>query len=170
MESSLGYLFSAVILMGLIQIACGAFSLGKFIRLVPHPVMLGFVNGLAIIIFTAQFGQFTKGGELLEWTPLAIMCGLIALTMIISVGLPKITRAVPATLAGMAVVTVIGYFMNQQEPGMVRTVLDFVKDQDPSISTIAVGFPTFALPKIGFNLESFYFILPYAFLAAAVGR
>lgn len=168
-ESSLGYLFSAVILMGLIQVACGIFRLGKFIRLVPHPVMLGFVNGLAIIIFTAQFKQFTQGGDLLDWTPLAIMCALIALTMVISVVLPKITKAIPATLAGIAIVTVIGYFMNEQQPGLVRTVLDFVKDQDPSITTIAAGFPVFSLPKIGFNFESFYFILPYAFLAAAVG-
>lgn len=169
MESSLGYLFSAVILMGMIQVVCGILRLGKFIRFVPHPVMLGFVNGLAIIIFTAQFGQFTEGGKLLQSTPLIIMGLLIALTMAINVVLPKITKAVPATLAGIAIVTIIGYFMNQNDPGIVRTVLDFVKDQDPSITTIAAGFPTFELPQFGLNWASLMFILPYAFLAAAVG-
>lgn len=168
-QSSLSYLFSAVILMGIIQVLCGLFKLGKFIRLVPHPVMLGFVNGLAIIIFKAQFGQFTVNGSLLEQTPLFLMFALIALTMLISIYLPKLTKAVPATLAGIIVTTVIGYLINQSNPGLVRTVLDFVQDKDPSITTIAAGLPSFALPMIPFSLESFYFILPYAVLAAAVG-
>lgn len=168
-QSSLSYLFSAVILMGIIQVLCGLFKLGKFIRLVPHPVMLGFVNGLAIIIFKAQFGQFTVNGSLLEQTPLFLMFALIALTMLISIYLPKLTKAVPATLAGIIVTTVIGYVINQTNPGLVRTVLDFVQDKDPSITTIAAGLPSFALPMIPFSLESFYFILPYAVLAAAVG-
>lgn len=166
---ALGYLFSAVILMGLIQIFFGVFRLGKFIRLVPHPVMLGFVNGLAIIIFKAQFGQFYSGGELLSQTPLLIMFALIALTMGISVLLPKVTTAVPATLVGIVTVSIIGYFINQSHPGLVRTVLDFVQDNDPSITTIAAGLPTFALPNMPFSFEAFKVILPYAVLAAAVG-
>ena len=169
LQNATGYLFSAVILMGMIQIVFGLLKLGKFIRLVPHPVMLGFVNGLAIIIFKAQFGQFTQGGELLAMTPLMVMCVLIAITMAISVYLPKLTKAVPATLVGIVVVTVIGYLINQSQPGLVRTVLDFVQDQDPTIKTIAAGFPTFAMPQVMFSMETFYLILPYAFLAAAVG-
>jgi sulfate permease, SulP family len=169
MQSALGYLFAAVILMGIIQVLFGLLKLGKFIRLVPHPVMLGFVNGLAIIIFKAQFGQFTAGGELLPTTPLLIMCALIALTMAISAFLPKFTKAIPATLAGIITVSGISYFINKANPGMVRTVLDFVQDQDKSITTIAAGLPTFALPAIPFTLEAFKMIIPYAVLAAAVG-
>tara|TARA_R110000868_G_scaffold132381_3_gene343288 strand:+ start:5966 stop:7615 length:1650 start_codon:yes stop_codon:yes gene_type:complete len=169
LESALGYLFAAVILMGIIQILFGVFKLGKFIRLVPHPVMLGFVNGLAIIIFKAQFSQFTVGGELLATTPLMVMAAMIALTMAISILLPKITTVVPATLASIVSVSILGYFVNQSHPGLVRTVLDFVKDQDPSIETIAAGLPTFALPNIPFSFEAFQMILPYAVLAAAVG-
>lgn len=166
---SLDYLFSAVILMGLIQILFGLLRFGKFIRLVPHPVMLGFVNGLAIIIFKAQFGQFMVGGELLATTPLIVMCVLIALTMGISVYLPKLTKAVPATLVGILVTSVVGYLINEQSPGMVRTVLDFVKDQNASVTTLKVGLPPFHLPNFPLEWESLKLILPYAFLAAAVG-
>lgn len=168
-ENALGYLFGAVILMGLIQIVCGLLKLGKFIRLVPHPVMLGFVNGLAIIIFRAQFEQFTSGGQLLAFTPLMVMLSLIALTMAISILLPKITKAVPSTLVGIIVVSVIGYFLNKVNPGLVHTVLDFVQDKDPTIETLRVGLPTFSLPNMPFTIEAFQLIFPYAVLAAAVG-
>jgi SulP family sulfate permease len=169
MESALGYLFAAVILMGMIQIVFGLLRLGKFIRLVPHPVMLGFVNGLAIIIFKAQFDQFTVNGDLLSVQPLTIMIGLVLLTMAIGIYLPKLTKAVPATLVGIVVVSVIGYFINEISPGLVHTVLDFVQDRNGNITTIAAGFPTFQLPVIPFSLDAFQTILPYAFLAAAVG-
>jgi len=169
MDSALGYLFAAVILMGLIQIVCGVLRLGKFIRLVPHPVMLGFVNGLAIIIFKAQFDQFTVGGEWLPLQPLMIMCGLIALTMAIGIFLPKWTKAVPATLVGIVVVSLIGEGLNQFSPGSVRTVLDFVQDRNSTLTTIAAGLPTFSLPAMPFTLDAFRMILPYAILAAAVG-
>jgi len=168
-QQSLGYLFAAVILMGLIQVVFGVLRLGKFIRLVPHPVMLGFVNGLAIIIFMSQLDQFRVGGELLPSGPLALMLGLIVLTMGISILLPKLTKAVPATLVGIVVVTVIGAFINDATPGAVRTVLDFVQDKNASITTIAAGLPAFNLPDIPFSLEAFKVILPYAILAAAVG-
>ncbi|MEC4677347.1 MAG: SulP family inorganic anion transporter [Nitrospirota bacterium] len=168
-ESALGYLFAAVILMGLIQIMCGVLKLGKFIRLVPHPVMLGFVNGLAIIIFKAQFEQFTAGGEILAMAPLILMFVLIALTMAIGIFLPKFTKAVPATLVGIVVVSLIGHFINQSSPGLVRTVLDFVQDRNASITTIAAGLPTFGFPAMPFSFEAFSLILPYAVLAAAVG-
>ena len=169
MKNALSYLFVAVILMGLIQITFGLLKLGKFIRLVPHPVMLGFVNGLAIIIFKAQFGQFTMGGELLANTPLLVMCVLIALTMLISIFLPRLTKAVPATLVGIIIVSIIGHFLNQNSPGLVRTVLDFVQDKDQTITTIAAGLPTFSIPTIPFSMNAFMMILPYAVLAAAVG-
>lgn len=169
MADSLGYLFAAVILMGVIQIVFGALKLGKFIRLVPHPVMLGFVNGLAIIIFNAQLSQFTVNGEILANTPLMIMCALIALTMGIGVFLPKLTKAVPGTLVSIVVVSTIGYFLNKTNPGSVRTVLDFVQDNDATITTIAAGLPSFAMPNIPFSLEALKLILPYAVLAAAVG-
>nr|WP_217909461.1 SulP family inorganic anion transporter [Desulfosediminicola flagellatus] len=169
LESALGYLFAAVILMGLIQIVCGLLKLGKFIRLVPHPVMLGFVNGLAIIIFMSQLEQFTVGGKLLDPLPLAIMVSLIALTMAIGIFIPKLTRGVPATLVGIVTISLIGAAINHFNPGMVRTVLDFVQDGNPTITTIAAGLPTFSLPHIPLTFEAFKFILPYAFLAAAVG-
>jgi len=169
MEFALGYLFGAVILMGLIQIVCGALKLGKFIRLVPHPVMLGFVNGLAIIIFMSQFDQFTVGGEILSFKPLAIMCGLIFLTMGIGIFLPKLTKAVPATLVSIVVVSLLGTLINHLSPGSVRTVLDFVQDRNPDITTIAAGLPTFKMPAMPWSFEALNTIAPYAILAAAVG-
>lgn len=168
-QQSLGYLFAAVILMGMIQVVFGVLRLGKFIRLVPHPVMLGFVNGLAIIIFMSQLEQFQVGGQLLPTGPLALMLGLIVLTMGISILLPRLTKAVPATLVGIVIVTVIGAFINDATPGSVRTVLDFVQDKNASITTIAAGLPAFNLPDIPFSLAAFKVILPYAILAAAVG-
>lgn len=169
MNNALGYLFAAVIMMGLLQIVFGLLKFGKFIRLVPHPVMLGFVNGLAIIIFKAQFPQFTVGGHLLETAPLILMIALIVLTMAISTFLPKLTKSVPATLVGIIVVSVIGHFINQSYPGLVRTVLDFVQDRDPNIQTIAAGFPQFGIPSMPFSLEALKMIFPFAAIAAAVG-
>jgi len=172
-EGALGYLFAAVILMGILQMVFGALKLGKFIRLVPHPVMLGFVNGLAIIIFKAQFEQFYVGhGEerhLLEHGPLLIMFGMIAITMLISVFLPKLTKAVPATLAAIVSVTLISVFLDRQGIFHSRTVLDFVTGMDPTKTTIAASLPTFGIPQAPFNWETFRMILPYSVLAAAVG-
>jgi len=169
MGNALGALFAAVILMGVIQVACGLLKFGKFIRLVPHPVMLGFVNGLAIIIFKAQFSQFTAGGQILPTPELLTMIGLIVVTMAICVLLPRLTKAVPATLVAIVVVSAIAAFMNQQTPGSVRTVLDFVRDQDSSITTIAAGLPSFAVPQVSFTWATFKMVLPFAALAAAVG-
>ena len=172
-EGALGYLFAAVILMGVLQMAFGLFKLGKFIRLVPHPVMLGFVNGLAIIIFKAQFEQFYVGhGEerhLLDHIPLLIMCTMIALTMGISAFLPKLTKAVPATLAAIAGVTLLSFFLDRSGIHHSRTVLDFVTGMDPTKTTIAASLPTFALPHVPFSWESIKLILPYSVLAASVG-
>ncbi|WP_372847297.1 SulP family inorganic anion transporter [Pontiella sp.] len=172
-EEANGYLFGAVILMGIFQMLFGFFKLGKFIRMVPHPVMLGFVNGLAIIIFKSQFEMFYVGhGEeshLLPGSDLAIMGGMIALTMGISFFLPKLTKAVPATLMGIVTVTVISIVLEKLNLHESRNVLDFVQGMDPAKETIAAGFPRFALPSMPVSWDALRLILPFSALAAAVG-
>ena len=163
------YLFLAVIVMGLIQVLFGAFRLGKFVRLIPHPVMLGFVNGLAIVIFKAQFSQFKIGGTDGGWMPipeLLIMGMLVLLTMVIIQFLPKLTKAVPATLVAIISVTGIGLFLSSN--GIkVYNVLDFIQYLDPSKSTIQASLPSFIMPMV--SLSALKVVLPYAVLAAAVG-
>ena len=150
------YLFAAVILAGLLQILAGVFRLGKFIRLVPYPVMLGFVNGLAIVIFLAQLGQFKMVNELgvhtwMEGSMLYIMLGLVALTMAIIYLLPKLTTAVPASLVAIVTVTAIVHGIDLE----ARTVIDFVRDMLPAdqrdSATLAGELPTFAIPMVPFN-------------------
>ena len=165
------YLFATVVLTGLLQILAGLFKLGKFIRLVPHPVMLGFVNGLAIVIFLAQLGQFkvTNSAGELEWMQgqaLYTMAGLIILTMAIIHLLPKLTKAVPSSLVAIVVVTVLVQSLGLE----ARTVVDFVRDMtnDPAAS-IAGGLPQFSIPNVPFNLETFTIILPFALVLAAIG-
>jgi len=169
MESALGYLFIAVLLMGIIQVFFGISKVGKFVRLIPHPVMLGFVNGLAIIIFLSQLGQFYGAdGNLLPWPILSVMLVLIAITMAIAIFLPKITRAVPATLVAIITVTIISYFLNNAGY-TVLTVLDFIKSIEPLKTTLAVSIPSFALPNVPLNWDTIKTVLPYSFLAACVG-
>lgn len=156
------YLFATVVLMGLIQIGAGIFKLGKFIRIVPYPVFLGFVNGLAIVIFLAQMSHFQVTNEAGEsqWMsaqPLAIMLGLIALVMAISHFLPKLTRAVPAPLVGIAVASFIAIGLDLD----TRSVGD--------LASIAGGFPSFHIPAAPLNFETLMIILPYAFILAAIG-
>ncbi len=165
------YLFATVVLTGILQILAGIFKMGKFIRLVPHPVMLGFVNGLAIVIFLAQLGQFqvfNDAGEL-EWmqgTPLFTMAGLIVLTMAIIHFLPKLTKAVPSSLVAIVVVTILVHSLGLD----ARTVVDFVRDMtnDPNAS-IAGGLPSFSIPNVPFNLETLRIIFPFAIVLAAIG-
>lgn len=168
------FLFATVVLAGLLQIAAGLFKLGKFIRMVPHPVMLGFVNGLAIVIFLAQMGQFKElgsDGEMvwMQDQALYIMGALIAVTMLIMHFLPKLTTAVPSGLVAIIVVTlaVIGLDLE------ARTVIDFVKDMLPAeeaaIATLKGDLPTFAIPAVPFTFETFYIILPFALIIAAIG-
>ena len=167
------YLFTAVIFMGLFQLLFGWLRWGKFIRLVPHPVMLGFVNGLAIIIFKSQFEMFYVGhGEsahLLPWDALGIMIGMILLTMGISLVLPRFTRAVPATLVAIVAVTLIALGLKASGLHEARTVLDFVQSMDPQKTTIAASLPQFALPEITLDVATLKLILPFSLLAAAVG-
>ncbi|MCU7939974.1 MAG: SulP family inorganic anion transporter [gamma proteobacterium symbiont of Bathyaustriella thionipta] len=163
------YLFAAVVLMGIIQIIFGLLRLGKFIRLVPHPVMLGFVNGLAIVIFLAQIGQFKipdpQDGNAVVWMQgslLWTMMGLIALTMMIIHFLPKYTKAIPAPLAGILVVSTLVIVFGLP----ARTVGD--------IASIAGGFPEFHIPMIPMSsmsdlLETFVIIIPYSLAFAAIG-
>jgi len=170
-EHGVHYLFATLLLTGAIQILAGVFRLGKFIRLVPYPVMLGFVNGLAIVIFLAQLQQFQTpdaSGEM-SWiagSQLWIMLGLVALTMAIIHFLPKLTSAVPSALAAIVVVTllVIGLDLD------ARTVQDVLRDMSGDASaTIAGGLPAFQIPMVPLNLETLRIILPYAFILAAVG-
>ncbi|WP_152544554.1 SulP family inorganic anion transporter [Actibacterium mucosum] len=168
-EHGVEYLFATVVLMGILQILAGIFRLGRFIRLVPHAVMLGFVNGLAIVIFLAQLGQFKvpgsaeasghgmAGGEWLSGGPLAIMLGLVALTMAIIWLLPKVTNVIPAPLAGILIVAliVIGFGIDVPRVG--------------DMASVEGGLPPFHVPMVPFNLETLEIILPYAVILAAIG-
>ncbi|WP_121631302.1 SulP family inorganic anion transporter [Tropicibacter alexandrii] len=168
-EHGVEYLFATVVLMGILQVIAGVMQWGKFIRLVPHPVMLGFVNGLAIVIFLAQLGQFKVpgtmentghgigGGEWLTGMPLYLMLGLTGLTMLIIWGMPKLTKVVPAPLAGIAVVAalVIGLGLDTPRVG--------------DLASIEGGLPPFHVPMVPLTLETFEIILPYAVILAAIG-
>ena len=163
------YLFATVVLMGLIQIFAGAMQWGKFIRLVPHPVMLGFVNGLAIVIFLAQMSQFKVpgtmeatghgmgGGEWLSGLPLYTMLALVALTMAIIWALPKLTNAIPAPLAGIGVVAAIVIAFGIEVPRV------------GGLASIQGGLPAFHVPMVPLTLETLQIILPYAVILAAIG-
>lgn len=157
----LDYVFAAVILAGAIQIIIGLFKLGKFIRLVPQPVMYGFVNGLAVIIFMAQLQQFkTVVNGQVSWLAgpaLFIMLGLVLLTIAIVVLLPKITKAVPPSLVAIIVVFLIVFFFNVD----TKTVKD--------IASVSGGFPPFHIPKIPFDFDTLKIIFPYAIIMAGVG-
>ncbi len=161
-EHGVEYLFAAVVLMGLIQICAGLLRLGKFIRLVPHPVMLGFVNGLAIVIFLAQLQQFktTTPEGLTHWLAgyeLWLLLALIGLTMAIIHFLPRLTRAVPSSLAAIFIVTSIVLVFDLE----VRTVGD--------MASIAGSLPQFHLPAVPWSWETLYIILPYSLIFAAIG-
>ncbi|RLV58810.1 SulP family inorganic anion transporter [Parashewanella curva] len=165
------YLFAAVVLAGLIQVLAGVFKLGKFIRIVPYPVMIGFVNGLAIVIFLAQLGQFQvpDANGVMKWLQgeqLYLMLGLVALTMFIIHFLPKVTTAIPSSLAAILTVTAIVVGFNLD----TRTVLDFLRSMSgDDAATIAGSLPTFSIPSVPFNMETLMIILPYSFILAAVG-
>lgn len=156
------YLFATVVLMGLLQISFGLFKLGKFIRMVPFPVMLGFVNGLAIVIFLAQLGHFKITGPdgaptWMTGTPLYTMLGLIALTLAIIYLLPRITRAVPSTLAGIVAVSLLVIFAGID----TKTVGD--------MASIEGGLPQFHLPEVPLTWETLKIIFPYSLILAAIG-
>jgi SulP family sulfate permease len=156
------YIFATVVLAGIIQMLAGLLRLGKFIRLVPHPVMFGFVNGLAIVIFMSQLTQFKIKGtdDVLHWmtgSPLFLMLGLVLLTMLIIWGLPKLTKAVPSSLVAILVISaiVIGFKID------TRTVGD--------IASIQGGFPPFHIADVPFSFDTLRIIFPYALIVAGVG-
>ena len=164
------YLFLTVILMGFIQILAGVMKLGKFVRLIPHPVMMGFVNGLAIVIFISQLGMFkTAGVDGLVWMQgqeLWTMIGLVALTMGIMFGLPKLTKKMPEALIAILVVSMLVIFGNLD----VATVGSFIRDGGGE--GLKGGLPQFQwaiFEVIPFNFETLRFIGPYAVILAAIG-
>ncbi|MGW8311195.1 MAG: SulP family inorganic anion transporter, partial [Thiogranum sp.] len=156
------YLFAAVVLAGLIQMGAGALRLGKFIRIVPHPVMLGFVNGLAIVIFLAQLQHFqvTSADGVQHWLsgePLANFAGLTLLTMAIIYFLPRLTASFPAALAAIIAVSLLVLGLNLD----TATVGD--------LASIKGGLPAFHIPAVPFYVETLMVILPYSFILAAIG-
>ena len=160
------YVLAAVALAGIIQVLIGVFKFGKFIRLVPHPVMFGFVNGLAIIIFMSQLDQFeTTKGEWLSGSAMYVMAGLVALTIAIVVFLPKITKAVPSSLVAIIAVSLIVYFFEID----TKTVLDIILNNDNTSEGLSGAFPPFHIPEIKFTFETLKIIAPYSLIMAAVG-
>jgi SulP family sulfate permease len=153
------YVFAAVLLAGILQITVGVFKLGKFIRLVPQSVMYGFVNGLAIVIFMAQIGQFKTTGApgWLTGSSLWIMLGLVLLTILIVLFFPKITKSVPASLVAILAVfgLVAGFGIE------TKTVKD--------IASVSGSFPPFHIPSVPFNFELLQIIFPYSLVMAGVG-
>ena len=161
-EHGVEYLFAAVVLTGLLQIAAGLLRLGKYIRMVPHPVMLGFVNGLAIVIFLAQLQHFqvpTVEGDRawMSGPALWILLGLTALTMAVIHFLPKLTSAFPASLAAIIAVSLLVVGLTVDTP----TVGD--------LASIEGGLPQFHVPAVPFTLETLWIVLPYAVVLAAIG-
>ncbi len=168
-EHGVEYLFATVVLMGLLQIVFGLMQWGKFIRLVPHPVMLGFVNGLAIVIFLAQLTQFkvpgtaeisghgSSGGEWLSGSSLYMMLALVVLTMLIIYITPRITRIIPSPLAGIGIVACIVIFFGLDVPRV------------GDMASIQGTLPPFHIPSVPFNLETLEIIFPYAVILAAIG-
>lgn len=155
------YLFLAVVLMGLIQVLVGLLRLSRFIRLVPHPVMMGFVNGLAIVVFISQLRMFRERdgavvGDWLSGNALFIMLGLVALTMLIVYGFPKLTRKVPSSLVAICVVSMVATLGVE-----TQTVGD--------LSSVKGGFPRFHLPTVPIDWATLRFIAPYALIFAMVG-
>lgn len=164
------YLFATVILMGFIQMSAGVLKLGKFVRLIPHPVMMGFVNGLAIVIFLSQLNMFKthENGELnwMQGTQLFTMMGLVALTMAIMFGLPKLTKKLPEALIAILAVSAIAIFGNLE----VATVGSFIRDGGgDGLKGGLPQFQTALFSKVPFTWETLKFIGPYALILAAIG-
>ena len=168
-EHGVEYLFATVVLMGILQIIAGVMQWGKFIRLVPHPVMLGFVNGLAIVIFLAQLTQFkvpgtaevsghgSSGGEWLSGSSLYMMLALVVLTMFIIYIMPRITRIIPSPLAGIGVVAGLVIFFGLDVPRV------------GDMASIQGTLPPFHIPSVPVNWETLEIIFPYAVILAAIG-
>ena len=159
----LQYLFAALLLTGIIQIFAGLFRLGKFVRMIPYPVMMGFVNGLAIVIFISQLGMFKSQGEWLQGVSLYTMMGLVAVTMLIMIFLPMLTKKIPAALTAIVVVSLVVIFGELE----TETVRSFIVANGGE--GIKAGLPSFQFPLISLSLETLFFISPYALILAAIG-
>ncbi|WP_027418305.1 SulP family inorganic anion transporter [Crocinitomix catalasitica] len=156
------YVFITVILAGIIQIIAGLLRLGKLMRLVPHPVIFGFVNGLAIIIFMSQMSQFTvdstdPNAPWMQGTQLFTFVGLVAVAILIIWGLPKLTKVIPAALTAILVIFGIVYLFDIN----TTTVGD--------IASVKGGFPIPSIPDVPFTMETLLLVLPYASIVAGVG-
>lgn len=156
------YLFATVILMGIIQILIGVFKLGKFSRMIPHSVMLGFLNGLAIVIFKAQLAQFKVDGAWMQGAQMTAMIALVALTMAIVHFLPKLTKVIPSSLAAIAIITGLAALLENLGIHMPN-VREFAQ------GGIEGGLPTFHLPQVPATYDTLKIILPFAVTAALVG-
>jgi len=168
------YLFAALLLTGALQVLFGLCKMGMYVRMVPYPVMLGFVNGLAIVIFMSQLGQFKVvdvAGDMVWMSsyPMMIMIGLIILTMMIIHFLPKLTTTVPSSLVAIVAVTLIVQYADIE----ARTVIDFVRDMLPAeeaaTATLKGVLPSFAIPSVPFTMKTLEIIFPYALIIAGVG-
>ncbi len=171
----LEYLFATVVLMGILQVLMGATKLGKFTSIIPHSVVLGFLNGLAMVIFLAQWEQFkTKETILVNgietvhevWLPaldMGIMLVFVLITMSIIAWFPRITKAVPSSLVGIATVTIIAMLLDKYGIYHLTTVENFAGMK------LEGDLPGFHLPGLGLNWEMLKIIFPYAFIAALVG-
>ena len=162
-QYGLEYLFATVILMGIIQILIGVTKLGKFTSIIPHSVVLGFLNGLAIVIFLAQWSQFKVDGNWLPAFDMAIMLAFVFLTMGIIHFFPKLTKAVPSSLVGIGAVTIIAILLDYYGIYHLITVENFAGLK------LEGQFPQFYIPQIAVNLEMLKVIFPYAFIGALVG-
>ncbi len=161
-EHGVDYLFATVVLMGILQLIAGALKLGKFIRMVPHPVMLGFVNGLAIVIGLAQLEQFKiadgQGGHAwMSGGTLLLMLVLVAATMAIIWATPKVTKAIPAPLAAIGIIAALVIAFDLPVPRV------------GDLASVAGGLPEFSIPQVPLNFETLEIILPYAIILAAIG-
>lgn len=173
-QYGLDYLFATVILMGLIQITIGLLKLGKYARIIPHPVMLGFLNGLSIVIFIAQWAQFkvdklviVEGVETIEkvWMPssdMAIMLLFVVFTMAIIHFLPRFTKAIPSSLAAIIVMTIIAVALDKSGYHL-RNVQDFAGME------LKGGLPSFYIPQVKISIDMLRIITPYAVIASLVG-
>lgn len=170
-EHGIEHMYAAIVLMGVLQVGAGVFRLGKFIRMVPHPVMLGFVNGLAIVIFLAQLGQFKELGPdgAMVWmggSKLSLMVGLVVVTMAVIHFLPRLTKAIPASLAAIVGVTLVVSGLDLNTPSIVDYLRTMSGNPDASLNG---GAPMFHMPDVPFTMESIRIVFPYAVILAAVG-
>jgi len=161
--SGLQYLFFTLLVTGALQMLAGVLRLGKFVRMIPYSVMMGFVNGLAIVIFISQLGMFKSNGQWLEGTPLWIMIGLVGITMAIMFVLPLLTKKIPAALTAILVVSMLVIFGGVE----TETVRSFILANGGN--GIKAGLPSFHFPTVAWTLETLLFVLPYASILAAIG-